>query len=83
MHGDVREANILVSEEGHAQLIDFDWSERAGTARYPSLVNPKVKWVSEAKPGRLIMPQHDTDMFGFYVSDMNERRLKKATIGVE
>ena len=83
VHGDIREANILVSKEGHAQLIDFDWSEQAGTARYPSLVNPKVKWVPEAKPGDLITSQHDTDMLGLYVSDMDERKLKKATIGVE
>lgn len=35
VHGDVQEAKIVVGEEGHARLIDFDWSAQAGTARYP------------------------------------------------
>lgn len=41
VHGDVQEAKIVVGEEGHARLIDFDWSAQAGTARYPSLINPR------------------------------------------
>jgi len=48
VHGDVREANILVEKGGHARLVDFDWSGQAGTARYHSLLNPKVRWVHEA-----------------------------------
>ncbi len=78
VHGDVRDANILVEKEGQAQLIDFDWSGQAGTARYPSLVNPKVKWVPGVEPGHFIMPQHDTDMLELYVSDLDERNRKKA-----
>src|SRR5258706_13244737 len=73
VHGDVRDANILVDKEGQAQLIDFDWSEQAGTARQPSLVNPQAKRVAGGEPGHLIKTQHDTDMLELYEPDLTER----------
>ena len=74
VHGDIREGNILVGTEGRAWLIDFDWCEQVGRARYPSLLNPKVKWVPGVEPSKLIKPEHDDDMFASYLEDLKRRK---------
>jgi hypothetical protein len=78
VHGDVREANILVDSNGDAQLIDFDWSERVGMAQYPSLLNRELGWVSGVKAGHLITLKHDNGMFGLYLSELEKRKPKEA-----
>ena len=39
VHGDLREANVLISE-ARVLLIDFDWCGKAGVAQYPLFINP-------------------------------------------
>jgi hypothetical protein len=73
VHGDVRGANILVDSNGDARLIDFDWSERVEVARYPSLLNDKLVWVSGVNAGNLITPEHDIGMFGLYLLELEQR----------
>jgi len=82
VHGDIREANILVDSNGDARLIDFDWSERVGVARYPSLLNPDLKWVAGVEAGHLITPEHDNGMFGSYLEKLEKHKPKEGRVQV-
>jgi hypothetical protein len=77
VHGDLRGANILVDSNGDARLIDFDWSERVGVARYPPLLNHNLEWVSGVKAGNLITPEHDIGMFASYLLELEKRKPKE------
>jgi serine/threonine protein kinase len=37
VHGDIRNANVMVKEDGSLgiRLVDFDWSGKVGEVRYP------------------------------------------------
>ena len=66
VHGDLRDTNILVQEEGERlsiQLIDFDWGGVEGEVRYPSAINCIDFWrpegVSDSMP---IAKIHDIEM---------------------
>jgi serine/threonine protein kinase len=76
VHGDVREANVLVDSNGDARLIDFDWSERMEVARYPPLLNHELEWVPGGEAGNLIAPEHDIGMFELYLLEMEKRKPK-------
>lgn len=63
VHGDFRASNILVYHEGdelRVAIIDFDWSGKAGEARYPYLLNQTtLAWPDGAYAGALITTAHD------------------------
>ena len=63
--GDLREPNVLVTEEGEVQLIDFDWAGHAGEARYPYdiAITSDHGWHADVRPGGLIAEGHDAHMF--------------------
>ena len=63
--GDLREPNVLVTEEGEVQLIDFDWAGHAGEARYPYdiAITSDHGWHADVRPGGLIAREHDEHMF--------------------
>ena len=61
VHGDLRPNNIMcrVRPEGGTEgreleikVVDFDWSGKLGSARYPAIMNPAIKW--PGTPGDLI-----------------------------
>lgn len=66
VHGDVRDVNLMVPEEGgvgNFMILDFDWAGFEGEVRYPAYVN--IVGVSRPKgaiDGELITKQHDLDM---------------------
>ena len=68
VHGDIRRPNILVNTDPHARveelvaLIDFDWADKAGIARYPMALNPNISWPDGAYPRGLISKDHDQEM---------------------
>jgi serine/threonine protein kinase len=37
--GDLRDPNVLVTQDGSAMLVDFDWCGKRGEARYPLDIN--------------------------------------------
>jgi len=37
--GDLRSPNILVTDQHHVQLVDFDWCGSAGEGKYPADMN--------------------------------------------
>lgn len=59
VHGDLRNANVMVDESGRVCIIDFDWSGEHGKIRYPSVMHPKIQWPKGAEPNALIEPLHD------------------------
>ncbi|KAF8659517.1 hypothetical protein AX16_001816 [Volvariella volvacea WC 439] len=43
VHGDLRDANIIIGNDGHVILIDFDWGGRDGEVSYPTpMLNPEL-----------------------------------------
>jgi hypothetical protein len=65
VHGDLREPNILVTEDGDTKIIDFDWCGKDREARYPSDINlgNGVYWDPDVTRGGLIKKDHDRTMF--------------------
>ena len=53
VHGDLRPNNIMCrtrphkgteGEELEIKVIDFDWAGKLGSAKYPAIMNPQIKW---------------------------------------
>jgi hypothetical protein len=71
VHGDVRDANILVdsnSLEGDVKIriVDWDWAGRAGEVRYPAGINRfTVKRPEGAQTRKLIAKEHDLEMVDY------------------
>jgi serine/threonine protein kinase len=64
--GDLRDSNVLVTRPGIAMLVDFDWCDKLGEARYPLDINlnkEEVKWHPDVCPGGLIEMEHDEFMY--------------------
>ncbi|RDX42408.1 hypothetical protein OH76DRAFT_1411175 [Lentinus brumalis] len=59
VHGDLRSQNIMLDRSLRLRVIDFDWAGKEGTARYPMDLSPDIPWPAEARPGALIMKEHD------------------------
>ena len=59
--GDLRGPNILIVE-GRAKLVDFDWCGTAGKNRYPTDLNPKIKWPTGVVQGGLMQKDNDMEM---------------------
>ena len=65
VHGDVRDANVMVRKEPFAwKLVDFDWSGRLGEVRYPMNINrgPRLRRPEGAVDGQLVLADHDVRM---------------------
>ncbi|KAF9234165.1 hypothetical protein BU15DRAFT_79348 [Melanogaster broomeanus] len=42
--GDLRAPNIVVTQQGQVQLIDFDWAGKEGEVTYPVSVSNAIQW---------------------------------------
>ena len=65
VHGDIREANVMVEEGGEEfKLFDFDWAGVLGEARYPRHVDKAAELgrPEDVLDGELILPRHDLSM---------------------
>lgn len=65
VHGDIRDANTMVSksDETRFMIIDFDWAGRTKEARYPIRVNyTDIVRPPGARDGKEILPEHDLEM---------------------
>ena len=62
-HGDFRDNNLLVVEEGNdvsLYLIDFDWAGKTGEAKYPYFMNHfQIDWADGASDSEPLQPSHD------------------------
>ena len=62
--GDLRSTNILVTDQHHVQLLDFDWCGKVGEGRYPEDINlVDIEWPNGVVPGGLMQFEHDNEMF--------------------
>jgi hypothetical protein len=64
--GDARAPNLLVMADSSVRVVDFDWSGRAGEARWPGQRNQRVGWPVAVKDGDVITKQHDLDMLAMH-----------------
>ena len=66
VHGDIRRPNVMVrvGDELNVMLIDFDWAQEAGQARYPPSLNDsgQIPWARGTVAGGLIEVAHDNHM---------------------
>ncbi|PFH48180.1 hypothetical protein AMATHDRAFT_130597, partial [Amanita thiersii Skay4041] len=67
VHGDIREANILIGPEQESdelvfKLIDFDWAGKVGMAHYPPRLHPATPRASDVLPCGVIQFAHDSYM---------------------
>jgi hypothetical protein len=66
VHGDLRDTNLLVREDGQPgfMLLDFDWAGRIGEVCYPRNVfsGPDLWRPTDAYDGELIKAEHDVSM---------------------
>jgi hypothetical protein len=70
VHGDIRDTNIMVQENGKdvsIMLVDFDWAGKIGDVRYPMNVYRGDRlWRPEgACDGELITTGHDIEMLDY------------------
>ena len=75
VHGDLREANIMVKRDGVDSeglhdiiLVDFDWAGKEGSVRYPSNITLNHIWLprpEDVERGGLITAAHDDQMLKF------------------
>jgi len=61
--GDLRSPNILVTNQHHVQLVDFDWCGSAGEGKYPADMNlVDIEWPDGVVPGGFLQLEHDEEM---------------------
>ncbi|KAG8996878.1 hypothetical protein FRB94_007977 [Tulasnella sp. JGI-2019a] len=71
VHGDLRDANILVRRDVQTgrvdvKIIDFDWAGVAGTASYPANINyVDIRRPDDARDDLPIKAEHDLAMLGY------------------
>jgi len=61
--GDLRSPNVLITDQHHVQLVDFDWCGKVWEGKYPadiSLVG--IEWPNGVVPGGFLRPEHDLEM---------------------
>ena len=61
--GDLRHPNILNLQNGHAMIIDFDWSGLDGEVFYPMGLNPELQWPPGCGTAMPIRKADDLFMF--------------------
>ena len=63
--GDLRSPNILVTDQHHVQLADFDWCGKVGGGRYPADINlVDIEWPNGVVPCGFMQSLNTTRCFG-------------------
>ena len=62
-HGDLRPPNLMWHRESKTiMIVDLEWSGKAGVRRYPARMSDAVSWHDSAKPGQVLLQEHDVHM---------------------
>lgn len=59
VHGDLRDANVMVDGNDRVCIVDFDWSGVHGNTRYPVMNQVDIQWPPGAARGAPIQQDHD------------------------
>lgn len=66
VHGDLRDVNILLKNGDPSQLrlVDFDWADKIGEARYPKFLSTDVDLgrPNDVEAFEFIKPEYDLHM---------------------
>lgn len=68
---DLRRPNILVVEALRGMLVDFDWCGAHNIDIYPITMSTEISWPDGAKPGALLMREHDRHWLHVLKQDLN------------
>jgi len=90
VHGDLRPNNLMIKMSDRIQIaepveikvVDFEWADKVGTARYPQSLNKHIGYPGE--PGGLIGPKDDCymiDKWRMGVLDYVEKLHRTGTVG--
>jgi serine/threonine protein kinase len=60
--GDLRLPNVMITTKGEVKLIDFNWADVQGQARYPPSISPNLNWAPGVEALAVIEPGHDLVM---------------------
>ncbi|KAK2463745.1 hypothetical protein APHAL10511_004238 [Amanita phalloides] len=60
--GDLCPPNVMVTKDGKAKLIDFNWAGEEGQAKYPPLMSPEIAWPEGVKALAVMKREHDLEM---------------------
>lgn len=59
-HGDFRDQNVLVRENGKVCVLDYEWAGQVGQVRYPGFMNhAHITWPDGVFDGEIITKAHD------------------------
>ena len=88
VHGDIRRPNVVYvpnngGDSARAYLIDFDWSGKLLSAKYPAFLNEDVVWPEppDNLVGQYIKKEHDNFMFNRLLLDTSPRAAKRQKSG--
>ena len=68
VHGDVRDVNVLIRNDGapagcaDVLVVDWDWAGREGEAKYPLGINTRLSRPEGVFPAMEIKAEHDVWM---------------------
>ena len=85
IHSDLCLLNMLISKQGCAYLINFDWLGREGIAKYPRALNNQITWAAPVNELRrlCIMREHDKAMLELTLQQLRKPCLKTPVLSVE
>ncbi|PCH38446.1 hypothetical protein WOLCODRAFT_23380 [Wolfiporia cocos MD-104 SS10] len=65
VYGDLHRPNVMVTDEGKVQLVDFDSAGKEGAVRYHPFISTSQRWPSGVKPYAMIKAEQDREMLNF------------------
>lgn len=79
VHGDLRKLNLLFSTEDRLRLVDFDFSGKAGVARYPWALttNNGIQWPDGVASRAILKTEHDLEMVSRLLQETDDGSNKR------
>nr|GAT45849.1 predicted protein [Mycena chlorophos] len=79
IHGDLRLPNIVFTNDGTVQLVDWNWAGHTSRPpRYPHSLNMNLRWAPGVAPGTEIKPAHDMHQL-FKLASALEQKMGEDT----
>ncbi|KAF8504148.1 kinase-like domain-containing protein [Gautieria morchelliformis] len=82
VHGDIKSANVMIDEHGHARLIDFGLAHFIDTHVDVDLPEGSIRWCAPElfQPGAVSTPSSDVYAFASTVLELLSRRVPYHTL---